>query len=76
MGMRGGEAGGLSLVGVVLAPEGRIALISDPAAGEVVRLPQGAAIGDWVVREVRSHAVVLEQAGTTRELLLHQESSP
>ena len=69
------DAGALALVGVVIGPEGPLALLRD-GASPAERLAPGASLGDWVVEEVRSDGVRLRRGGETRELLLHVKELP
>jgi len=72
---RAADAGALALVGVVIGPEGPLALLRD-GASPAERLAPGASIGEWMVDEVRSDGVRLRRGGETRELLLHVKELP
>jgi len=72
---RAADAGALALVGVVIGPEGPLALLRE-GASPAERLAPGASIGEWVVDEVRSDGVRLRRGGETRELLLHVKELP
>ena len=70
----GGDAQGLTLVGVVLSPHGRLAVLRD--GGEAERLGPGETIGEWKVEAVHAEGVVLRRGAERRELLLHVKELP
>ena len=56
------------LVGIILAPKGRVALLRKKRSDDVVRGLEGQEVGGWKIREIKTSEVVLER-GDFSELL-------
>jgi hypothetical protein len=65
----GAERFPAALIGVVGAPDGRIALVRD-ADGAVARLREGGAVAGWRVERIEDARIVLSGAGGERALRL------
>ena len=59
---------GLTLLGIVNAPQGRVAIIRMKARGEVVRAAEGATVDRWELKQILTDHVILAVDGTTQEL--------
>jgi general secretion pathway protein N len=60
----------VTLVGVVITPARRRALLQEKRGGNVLYLEPGMAVDDWKVKSVEPDRVVLATAGQTEELEL------
>jgi general secretion pathway protein N len=63
----------LTLTGVVITPQTRLALLSDNTPDNVIRLRPGESLGQWVLVEVRRNGVTLRKGTELRELPLDEE---
>jgi hypothetical protein len=63
----------LTLTGVVITPQTRLALLSDNTPDNIVRLRPGESFGRWVLVDVRRNGVTLRSGTERRELPLDDE---
>lgn len=66
----------LTLTGVVITPETKVALFRDKTPTQVVRLEPGGAFGKWLLVDVRHDGVTMRRGTTTRDLLLYEGDDP
>ncbi|QJD30695.1 hypothetical protein [Methylococcus geothermalis] len=59
----------LKLMGIIFSPTGKTALLVDPK-GKYKRVKQGGVVGGWVLKELKTDGVVMQQDGETKELPL------
>jgi hypothetical protein len=66
------------LLGTIITPQKRQALIEDMLAGKILHLEQGMPIQDWQVKEIQPDRVVLARQGQSQpqELLLRTYNEP
>jgi hypothetical protein len=66
------------LLGTIITPQKRQALIEDILAGKILHLEQGMPIQDWQVQEIQPDRVVLARQGQSQpqELLLRTYNEP
>jgi hypothetical protein len=64
------------LLGTIITPQKREALIEDTVAGRVLHLAPGMPIQDWQVKEIKPDRVVLVRQGQPQELLLRTYNEP
>ena len=63
------EAGtGLTLLGILNGPEGRIAIIRIKSSGDVERLMEGATVDRWLLQQILSDHVLLSIGSATQQL--------
>jgi hypothetical protein len=62
----------LVIVGVVMRPEGTVALIQDTRTDEVVNAAEGARVGGWEVAEIQADRVILRSRGQEATLQLYR----
>lgn len=55
------------LIGVVLSPRGRTALLRPRAKGDVLRVVEGQKISGWKVSEIRSTHVILQRGDSSED---------
>lgn len=63
------------VIGVVIAGGRGIVLIRKAAGDTVSRIEQGAEIDGWTLREVSRERLVLEMAGSRKEVILQKNNS-
>jgi hypothetical protein len=63
------------LVGLILSPELRIALVERTASGDVLHLHPGDAVDGWTVRSVEAAGVTLAAQNATAELKIPKAAS-
>ncbi|UZR28680.1 hypothetical protein [Methylococcus mesophilus] len=59
----------LKLMGMIFSPTGKTALLVDPK-GKYKRVKEGGVVGGWVLKELKTDGVVMQQDGETKELPL------
>ncbi|MEW6037098.1 MAG: hypothetical protein AB1648_02425 [Pseudomonadota bacterium] len=59
----------LKLMGMIFSPSGKTALLVDPK-GKYKRVKQGGVVNGWVLKELKTDGVVMQQDGETKELPL------
>jgi len=59
----------LKLMGMIFSPSGRTALLVDPK-GKYKRVKEGGVVGGWVLKELKTDRVVMQQDGEIKELPL------
>ncbi len=57
----------VKLVGIILTSGSRLALLQDPASGQIARLKSGDKLQNWVVSIVDNRTVKLEQNGQRQD---------
>ena len=62
----------LTLTGVVITPEAKVALFRDKTPNQVIRLEPGNAFGKWLLDEVRENGVTLRRGLASREFRLYE----
>jgi hypothetical protein len=55
------------LVGVVLSPTARAALLRPRVKGKALRVTEGQLVSGWKVREIKSNQVILQPVGSTTD---------
>jgi hypothetical protein len=69
------ELRNLTLIGVLISPETKLAIFSDKGA-QSLRVEAGANVGKWSLAEVRGDGVTLRRGGETHEIPLYRVDSP
>ncbi|MDF9392813.1 MULTISPECIES: hypothetical protein [Methylococcus] len=59
----------LKLMGLIFSPAGKTALLVDPK-GKYKRVKEGGIVSGWVLKELKTDRVILQQDGEIKELLL------
>jgi hypothetical protein len=64
------------LIGVVISPAGRMALLRTIATSEIVRAVEGQSVGGWEVRAIKPTQVVLQQGNESDVIKLNDAAAP
>jgi type II secretory pathway component PulC len=59
----------LKLMGMIFSPTGKTALLVDPK-GKYKRVKEGGVVGGWLLKELKTDRVLMQQDGETKELPL------
>jgi len=70
------EISALSLTGIIISGDERIALVASGEPATVSRLKEGQTLGGWTVRSIQQDRVVLERDATQQELKLTEKARP
>ena len=64
------------LIGVIISPVGRMALLRTLATSEIVRAVEGQNVGGWEVRTIKPTQVVLQQGDDSQVLKINEAVAP
>ena len=64
------------LIGVIISPAGRMALLRTLATSEIVRAVEGQNVGGWEVRTIKPTQVVLQQGDDSEVLKINDAIAP
>ena len=64
------------LIGVIISPAGRMALLRTLATSEIVRAVEGQTVGGWEVRAIKPTQVVLQQGDDSEVLKINDATAP
>jgi len=64
------------LIGVIISPAGRMALLRTLATSEIVRAVEGQNVGGWEVRTINPTQVVLRQGDDSQVLKINEAVAP
>jgi len=64
------------LIGVIISPAGRMALLRTLATSEIVRAVEGQTVGGWEVRTIKPTQIVLQQGDDSQVLKINDAIAP
>ena len=60
----------MDLVGIVIWPSQRLALVRPSGSERVLQVPEGGAVSGWIIVTIEPGRIVLQQGGSEQELRL------
>ena len=63
------------LIGVIISPAGRMALLRTLATSEIVRAVEGQTVGGWEVRTIKPTQIVLQQGDDSQVLKINDAAA-